>query len=928
MSAPGLFLALFLGPLIQGGEEAAVSREWHVRDLALGRAPSGALEAALERPTWHGRDAGLDALERALSVGRGPSEDGALLARVRALAEDSDAPEQARALGVLARWPTPVSLADAAAVAAHRLPAVRLALIELLRVHGAAGDRALLSTAMHDPDARVAEAAVRAWATRVDEHSDWSTVPSGGFEALLATLEDTRAPDAALASLAAASPAADGVANGALVEALRLRLHGTGEVERIAAGWTAVRNARGLALLLRAARTAPRYGPELGDALLDTVADRRAEHATWTLEGAVLASEPAHLLERVRTEDLLGLEGQVQLWQLLIGRGVHWREDFAGPWLASEERDLRLRVAMTLATEDAGSSDGAVGRLLVRALGDEDPAVVEVTFRALAGARDPSPWFEDLHAAWRRLPGDERGRFLRFLPRTAPALPFRGDLVELLDDDQARAEALELLARFGPDAELAQLVGARLDPALEEALEAALAGPAPAAERACLGLTRAFVALAGEGATPRLEAMLVRGAPLSEELAKHAASALGRTETGRAVLARELAREHEGQLPARIAIEAALALADIERLARHYDGCDVELRTRIVEVCGAASGAPALELLVAVVRDEREAPELRESACAALASHADRGARALEQLVTDGISLELRAAALRALGGSTNTGARAFLFERLAGLEAREHDAALVEHVQFERAVLLESLADAKPVPEWLAVAWLARPRAAARSDLAARFVGDRLPAAEFRWRSELAFAAGAARSGALASALEVSAASDWPHLDGRCLAALGRTALSEAPREEAATIAAARALLDAALVALAGEGEASDRAAQLLFCRHRAWLAAEAIDDGRATAVHAERLLDLRARGEVSAVLWDSEFGAFDPAGGIDPVARLDAAVLQGRARAALEAGHVHQAQDLAHASRAALGFSEAALRAQVRIEKALAEH
>jgi len=292
-------------------------------------------------------------------------------------------------------------------------------------------------------------------------------------------------------------------------------------------------------------------------------------------------------------------------------------------------------------------------------------------------------------------------------------------------------------------------------------------------------------------------------------------------------------------------------------------------------------GAAAVDVLAALV--ESPAPvELRAAAIRALGAIASTGAPGATE--APGATGETEAS-----GASGASGARTFLLEHLRRLESGMLPAPggpgspedLGELLLFERAALIESLAPLPRAPPWLAATWLRVPRAAARADLTSRLAGTRLPATEFRWRTELAFARAAAAAGELRGALEAN--EGWERIDGRCLAALGRAALATG---EARSLESARGLLAAALVALAGEGRSSDLGAVVLATRRSAWLAAERAADWPATELHARRLLELRLRGEVPEVLWVAEFGVWDPVAGRDPEGRLRKSAREARSR------------------------------------------
>ena len=266
MIAAALLLA---GTLVLPGAGAAegarqggpVEREWRIRTLAHSPTADPDLRSTLASGSWSERDLALDALRRSLDAGLFDPLDlleqqelAELLAGVRALAEDSGSPNQARALAVLARWPEPVELLGMDAIAGHALPAVRLRLAEYLGARGGPAGQALLASLLTDPDARVSAQALRGWAAASAADSDWASVPEALFADLVQLLGTQGTSDPALASLSRAVSSTPSRA--CQVEALRLRLHGSGDVAVLASGWTAVRDARARRLLGEAARVA------------------------------------------------------------------------------------------------------------------------------------------------------------------------------------------------------------------------------------------------------------------------------------------------------------------------------------------------------------------------------------------------------------------------------------------------------------------------------------------------------------------------------------------------------------------------------------------------------------------------------------------------------------------------------------------------
>jgi hypothetical protein len=933
-------LAFPLGSAGQGADDrpwSSLERERWVRQHALVPGDRRAsLEAALEAEDWTRRAAALEALRRAWALGEAPGSDpvsGRVMARVVALACDPDAPERATALAALARAPSPPQVPDEALdQAMEGAPAVALALARLLeRVEPGQALPRLAALAGH-LDERVREAALDALAARADAAEALAAAVAslagaepadGAFLAGLERLERSGAEPAALDELARRLEARDGLdvarRRSALcgVEAVRLIVHGRGDLDPLVSGWVAPGSGplRRQALLLRAARAARAAGLPLCAALLD--AAPRSEAPRVLLEGAVEAA-PAHEVVTLaaRRPAFSGALG-VTLWELLAGRAARWDAPVVAPWLApGQDAELRLAVAEAVSLALAASGDEASAGLLAGLLGDPDEELDRLAFRSLSGGADPAPWLEALHSAWATHPWAERARRLRWLPRTQPLGPFRADLLELGEEDlTARGACAELLGpwRDEPD------VAARLARWLDEDLQRlrTTAGGDAAAEARAVALVRA---LGGEGLRARERRLLVELVAGADEAvlapAKTAVAVLAPLDGGEVTLEAFLANE---ELLRRLRIEAALrrtpagSARALEVLEQGYAGCDAVLRGRIVRAATARRDAPATRLLRRVALDPHQPAELRALAIDGLAAHGAR--EALTELLASERHPDVRAALLAGLAAVGDEPARETLLALFSAVEAGALPVS-PEELAAERETVLAALAACRAWSPALGARWLARPLAAADGDLRARLRGERLAPPPFRFRGELALGAARAEQGRLAAAL--AAAGAWWSVDGRLLGHLGVAALPGEP-------ATAALVLRAGWIALAGEADADDGPELRFELRRRLLAAAEARRDWERVATLSEELAsDWRAR-RLPQRAFEAAYGELDPAAGIDPRGRLVAAALQARAWAAHEAEDAPSARAFAARARASLGHSRDALRAQESLEAAL---
>jgi len=920
----------------------SVEREWRVRSWALDPAlHASELRAALAEENWIAQAAALESLRRALDLGWLPDPPGAIEPLlVRAMSSPSPV-AQASALEALAEWPrTPSEAAESARELQHHpLPAVRIALARFVRAHGEGLGDVALALAL-DGDPRVASEGALALLHHPRELAEFlaGRAPLAGGEDeeaalldLVDSLERASTPDGVLRAAAEAfalSPSLSADSRrgwSALFEALRLRLHASGDPRVIAAGWTAAspNRMRRRGLFLRAARAAraqgPSRGPALGEALLERACADPAQ-ARDHLEGAVEAFEPQAIAGRALALEGLDLDARLALWDLLTGRARAWALEATGPWLdPSLDLDLRRHVVLTLAETFGEHGDPGSAALLERALADPDPTLAGFAFRALASARDPRPYLEGLHAAWLRLPRAEQIERLERLPRSVAATPFRGDLLGLASEDRrARPRAVEVLEAFLGDAEIASAIQGWLAEELG-ALAQLEDASRHAAELRANALVRALHRLQGEAAVPALAEVLARTRTGSLEVAKLAAWALGQSAAGREVLRGWLGSD----VPRRLRIEAALALAPVgsaqavDVLIEDYPFCDRELKDRALRAFAPLRDGTSLRFTAELARSAAAEVEHRMLAIEALlARGADPPAlAALERAVEAAPDTDSRRAAIEALGKIGGAAAREFLLSRLASLERDPAPGVPRGDREIaEREALLAALGDAGAFEAEVRRAWLEAPFASAARDLQVRFEGRRLAATEFAWRAELDYAGDLARAGRLGSALDESG--PWWRLDARLLVQMAAVA-------RAGELDAARRLVEAGIAGLHGEGEGEDTLTLLFQGRLARIGIAEARRDWRALAHHLGEMLDGFVARRVPERAWRREFGEYLPARGVDPTGRLESARLQALARAALEEGERAEARRLAQLARARLGASRAAMEAQETLER-----
>lgn len=946
-----------------------VQREWLVRAWALFPERSErAIAEALASEDWHERLLALEALARSPGAVRlarerwGDAVDAALLdprPNIRTAALElrtliaPGRPLEPETLAALAADPWP-ECAEALAVHLGRVQAAsdepRAATDTLLGLAGG-GDPLLARRARLE----LLGAGVGAWHAQ----RDWIAADASGRRLVRAFTALTRAgaPPPLIAGLREAFGERVGLA--ALVEALAWRSGQPFDRRRLAAGWASasIRSAEldpSLAHELRVelARTSRLGDPELGGLLLERAGelasgrsgalldreeglapDERAEAAALLVEAGAHALLPAAAVEHARAlpADLAGAA-----WRHVAPRAQSWDADSVSAWLTPEvPRELREEVARSVhdafdRTRDAGSE-----AILGQFLHDPDTSLRRLAFRWLCAAEGIARRLEGLRVAWLACGPEERLERLRWLPRSTAPAPFREDLIALAEQSATRTPSvLELLALFEGDAELGRQVEGWLDEELRGLAAATELASFQADEWRAKGLVRTLGRLASPGAEDAIAAALARsiavgpaptaGGEHDAEVPKTCAYWLGRSEAGRRALERALERP----VPSRVRIEATLALAlDVQHAARagraivmlldDWGGCDAELRGRILNACGGSADPQAGRFLEQVARDPAAALSERVAAVSALARRRDVAAieRALNACEDQLRDWDVLRACLHALAGLGSEGARSVLRAWVEGAAAR--GPAGEEAAQLARDGLA-ALAAAGPLPPELAARALDWPRRAASADLTARFAERRLPAVEFRWRSELELGAYSSRHSALGAVL--AACHGWWEMDGRLLLALGQAARGAGERE------AARELLRGAWVGLLGEPPSRERDKLLGTALLDLFVIAGEEHDWEAFVFWCDKWLAVERSGDGTFRVFERHAGSFDPHEEVDPHARLVSARAQALAWAALERGDAELAAVLARRAALHARGSSAARAAQEALEEALA--
>ncbi len=766
----------------------AFEREAWTRAVALGRASDAEVLASLVSEDWSLRRAAADGLARAE---RRPSAE--VLEALGQAALDRHEGVRECALEAALLWGAALSEEVAADQGDGEVsPAVRLAWARFGPLEAAAA-RAL------DPDPWVAEAARwRLFAWGPEAAAEQAAVLRAGVpvEPLLEPL--------ALGGLAASLPdALEGAVDDAILHGWRARLGQRYPALELAwrfevgADREAVRNER--------EEVARLGGVALGRALLARHAgDRERQlHPTvrrFLLECAAAALPADEGLAAVLDLATRDAEEAAQLLEACLARWVRPHPRDLMPLLAPElPTELGDRAARALA--DSLGHDHhreAVEALLPLVSGEDRGRQIE-SFSWLASAPLTEEEQAALVAAWRGVPEPDRVHRLRFLPRERMPRAFREDLLAFCAREAScTSSVVELLGTWRADEEVEQALAQALDRVLLrlETLEERgprLEAEARAAERLD-ALAQVSRSAARAPAARALELVARPGLPTRHRLLKRAVAALAGDEEGRALLEPMLTP----RAPQRARYEAALDLcgfvpAAADVLIVLHGSVDRVLQLRGVRAL-ARDRTPSVDAFLERLQGEDGPFEVRSAALEVLAEHGQVGA--LSRALQDE-DFELRLTALDRLAGLE--GGAEILRRALDQRLASEPFARMDEFEGSELLDLLRALARHGPVPDALVPLALARPAAAAGSDLAARFAAGSLPSPASRWRAELEAFAALAETGQARAALEASGS--WWALDARLLRELAWLARADD--------SLAGELLTAARVGLRGEADA-----------------------------------------------------------------------------------------------------------------------
>lgn len=887
-----------------GSVQDGVAREFAVRALALEKEPFVAPPA--DAP-WSVRYDALEALRRR-APGRLTSEEHAFARTALA-----DAHPNIRATALLVHAAHELALvADFEPFAAETLPALRVAFARALtETPGEAAEAALLALTA-DPHAEVAREArlqllvrSRPGVAPLDAQRqlllDAPPLAPGDFLDLLDLLERTPLNAALVAAWhehlrqrALASGLEDDRARLGLVATLP----GRGAEADVIEGWgLALAGESSLDRRARRARLERYVDRRSGSAPLSEALLARAL-AAWE------AAEPGDVDARWEATELLRLSVQSFGSALLSTEegqrpreypyDVAWATQFAlafweaagtqsGAFDREARRALRhsdadVREAAVVAVGRAYMDDGSAAArgFLVDVLGDE--VFGPVAYIALVRRCAPLPG--RVHEAWRAWGLETR---LRLLEAHAPDCrrdAWLNSLIHLWGKGTGQTPSvIERLGDFTGDGlvertlrgwiheELAILKKLRVPP------ESETRGRWRDAESRALALVRAWLRVRGDAPPDREVDLLLGVGRLGKDLGKLLVAEILNRDGGRVAL-REVALRSE--LSRRLRVEIVLLedgiaaraggppaspltleqeLGLLEELFVAYDAFDEELQLRVLRRAAGLDLELARARLLEVALDGAAADVLRRAAAESLATAGppEVVTPLLEQVSRQVAAVsdhDLRRAVIRALGAC----APGIANSELAALYVDEEQRALFLDVLLPAMVATELRAPDKATGFEVWRFWIEEPRAAARVELEARFVGARLPARDFDYAGWLE----AARALAAAGELEAWLRGAWWTFDGRLLARLAEV-VREADGPDAARLA--RTLDRAAFVALQGEADAPDRDA--LLVRQRAHLLRAAIlaDDPPLAARWARRQLDEWNGGRVSDLAWRSTY-------------------------------------------------------------------
>lgn len=536
--------------------------------------------------------------------------------------------------------------------------------------------------------------------------------------------------------------------------------------------------------------------------------------------------------------------------------------DAIGPWARDDRPAVRDTAASIVGRRYRHGGERALEPLVVSFLRADSAELRSRAFGWLAREDAPESVVGALRDAWERADEETRSEWLGRIPRETGWGAFRGLVLgELRSARRPDVSAIELVRGYGGDDEVTAAAAERLERATREIESADDYGERLLFDGLAAGLAHALDGAAldvvEDGLRRTMGLLHHPDAPASArpKFPKSAVALIAASDPNR--VAWLLALDAG---PRRVRFEAALQIAeradDVEPavarraasvLIEHYGAVDGTLRMRAVQALGRLPRDVASGRIAAFAADVASdlAPESM-AAIDVLASHGEVGrlaefiAAGLEGRNSSATELEVARRAASQIVRAGGTPEALELFERARGLDL--DGTSVRSATEAVTGTLLQALATAAPRDDAARAAVfraiLERPLMSAASDLRARFAGDRLPEASFRWRYELEAFEALAQAGLDSGAFE--GADDWPVVDGRLLLAFGLRAKDPALRVR---------LSRSAVFALQGERAALDTPRRVAEARLGL---ADALDDGRLdprerVAVLCELLADIR---------------------------------------------------------------------------------
>lgn len=605
---------------------------------------------------------------------------------------------------------------------------------------------------------------------------------------------------------------------------------------------------------------------------------------------------------------------ELQIWTFgLAGDRIRGWPEQAGQFLRAGSPELREAACDAFARTWARTGDAVSQGLLLEAL--EIPELAARAYRGLVGVQRDVPEPERVARWWAGQELESRLALLARHERGRPYPAWREALIDLWATGEARTVSVpELLAGFAGDEEVRELLRSwalaeivRLEEGQVPA-EEVTRGPWREAEARAEWLLAAWVRVARREHVDRELELLLRVAPLGKELGKLLVADLVKSEAGRTATRALLAGDG---LSRRLRHEVLLANTDITapqvlaELFLAYDGCDAELKGRILRRAAGVDDEVARALLLQVALDPGAESGHRVEAvtslvrCGEPARVAPLLARCLEE-VGDYDAKRAAVVGLGQVGG----------FKVLPPLYRLYDDDAqrdLLGDVLLPAMVAVELRTEGK-LGRRLAQQWRGRAALVAGERMRRRFRGERLPSPDFEYQGWLEAAGHLAGAGQLEPLLR----QDWFAWDGRLL-----MELAQVTRESGAPQAAdfARRIDRAALVALLGEGEASDRPGLIVRCRARLLEGALRAEDWAEAHAWVQVLLDDRRAGRTTENALRSVFGSPDRDQGRDPSHRLLALEALTRGQLALADGDLETARSCVAEARSRARESRLAL-------------